>query len=75
MILTDFGPVTAYRMHAPRWATAPTSGAGAAIHGGRANRPGIAALYLSPDSDSAIREYHRHATQESRVVALRHIAG
>ena len=34
MILTELGPVTAYRMHTPRWATAPTSGAGAAAHGG-----------------------------------------
>ena len=39
MILTDLGPVTAYRMHTPKWATAPTSGAGAAAHGGRVNRP------------------------------------
>jgi hypothetical protein len=23
MILTDLGPVTAYRMHTPRWATMP----------------------------------------------------
>ena len=29
MILTAIGPVTAYRMHVPKWATAPTSGAGA----------------------------------------------
>ncbi len=28
MILTDLGPVTAYRMHTPRWATAPASGVG-----------------------------------------------
>ena len=41
MILTDLSSVTAYRMHTPKWATAPTSGAGAATHGGRANRPGI----------------------------------
>ncbi len=47
MILTELGPVTAYRMHTPRWATAPTSGAGAAAHGGRANRPGVSALYLA----------------------------
>jgi RES domain-containing protein len=26
MILTELGPVTAYRMHTPKWATAPTSG-------------------------------------------------
>jgi RES domain-containing protein len=40
MILTDLGPITAYRMHVPRWSSMPTSGAGAALHGGRANRPG-----------------------------------
>jgi len=28
MILTDVGSVTAYRMHTPKWATAPTSGTG-----------------------------------------------
>ncbi len=25
MILTELGPLTAYRMHTPRWATAPTA--------------------------------------------------
>lgn len=32
MILTALGPITAYRTHTPRWAVAPTSGAGAATH-------------------------------------------
>lgn len=59
MILTELGPVTAYRMHPPRWATAPTSGAGAAANGGRANRPGIAALYLALESETAVREYQQ----------------
>ena len=59
MILADIGPVTAYRMHTPKWATAPTSGAGAALHGGRANRPGIAALYLALEAETAIREYQQ----------------
>jgi RES domain-containing protein len=59
MILTELGPVTAYRMHAPRWATAPTSGAGAAAHGGRANRPGVSALYLSLEPETAVREYQQ----------------
>ncbi|WP_371860360.1 hypothetical protein [Sulfuriferula plumbiphila] len=31
-------------MHAPKWAVAPTSGAGAAKHGGRVNRPGVGTL-------------------------------
>ncbi|TIO05675.1 MAG: RES domain-containing protein, partial [Mesorhizobium sp.] len=30
----------------PKWAFLPTSGAGAAMDGGRFNRPGIEALYL-----------------------------
>lgn len=59
MILTELGPVTAYRMHTPRWATASTSGAGAAAHGGRANRPGVAALYLALESETAVREYQQ----------------
>jgi RES domain-containing protein len=46
-------------MHTPRWATAPTSGAGAAAHGGRANRPGIPALYLALEPQTAIREYQQ----------------
>ena len=59
MILTELGPVTAYRMHTPRWAMAPTSGAGAAAHGGRANRPGVAALYLALQPETAVREYQQ----------------
>ena len=59
MILTELGPFTAYRMHAPRWATAPTSGAGAAAYGGRANRPGTPALYLALAPETAVREYQQ----------------
>ncbi|MEP6558010.1 MAG: RES domain-containing protein [Burkholderiales bacterium] len=59
MIWSDFGPTTAYRMHAPRWATESVSGAGAATHGGRANRPGTPALYLALDSQTAVREYQQ----------------
>ncbi len=46
-------------MHAPRWATVPTSGAGAAVHGGRANRPGVLALYLALEPETAVREYQQ----------------
>ena len=59
MILTDWGPATAYRMHAPKWAAVPTSGAGAAAYGGRANRPGTQALYLALEPATAIREYQQ----------------
>lgn len=59
MILTELGPVTVYRMHTPRWASAPTSGAGAAASGGRVNRPGTAALYFSLEFETAVREYQQ----------------
>lgn len=59
MIFTDLQEVTAYRMHKPVWAAAPTSGAGAGLHGGRVNRPGIDTLYLSLDSQTAISEYQQ----------------
>lgn len=57
MILTNLNSTTAYRMHMPKWAVAPTSGAGAASYGGRLNRPGIEALYLSLDEQTAINEF------------------
>jgi RES domain-containing protein len=43
----------AYRAHNPRWAHAPSSGAGAARHGGRFNPPGVEALYLALDPRTA----------------------
>jgi RES domain-containing protein len=59
MILTELSGITVYRMHVPKWAVAPTSGAGAGTHGGRANRIGLNALYLALDHDTAIREYQQ----------------
>ncbi|WP_243856825.1 RES family NAD+ phosphorylase [Paraburkholderia sp. BL6665CI2N2] len=59
MILTAISRITAYRMHAPKWAVAATSGAGAGKHGGRANRIGPSALYLALDVDTAVREYQQ----------------
>jgi RES domain-containing protein len=47
---------TAYRAHHPRWSFKPLSGDGAAIHGGRFNPKGVAALYLSLDLVTAIKE-------------------
>lgn len=62
MIVTELRDVVAYRMHTPRWATQPTSGEGAALHGGRANRIGLAALYLAMETETAIREYQQLST-------------
>ena len=59
MILAALGPITAWRMHTPRWAVAPTSGAGAQAHGGRANRPGTPALYLALEARTALAEYQQ----------------
>ena len=59
MIFTRLRGVTAYRMHQPVWAARPTSGAGAGRHGGRANRPGVDALYLALDEPTAIAEYRQ----------------
>lgn len=46
----------AYRGHNPKWAFAPTSGEGAAIHGGRFNPRGVPALYLSTTIGGALAE-------------------
>lgn len=43
----------------PQVAVAPTSGAGAGKHGGRANRIGLNALYLALDVNTAVREYQQ----------------
>ncbi|WP_168788706.1 RES family NAD+ phosphorylase [Paraburkholderia aromaticivorans] len=60
MILTDLPKGTMlYRAHAPRWADRPTSGAGAALKGGRFNREGVEALYLSVEELTALREYQQ----------------
>jgi RES domain-containing protein len=46
-------------MLAPKWATQPLSGAGAARFGGRFNEPGLETLYLSEDYITAIAEYEQ----------------
>jgi RES domain-containing protein len=46
-------------MLAPKWASQPLSGAGAARHGGRFNEPGMEALYISEDYITAIAEYEQ----------------
>jgi RES domain-containing protein len=59
MILTRLEKLPAYRMHTPKWAVQPTSGLGAAKWGGRVNRPGVEALYLSLERETAIQEYQQ----------------
>ena len=60
MIIAPLGPEqVAFRMHSPRWAFEPLSGAGAGNSGGRLNRIGIDALYLALDPETAIAEYRQ----------------
>ena len=62
MIFTALNAALAYRMHTPKWAMSPTSGAGAAAHGGRLNRVGLEALYLALETETAIKEYQQVST-------------
>ena len=48
-----------WRVLAPKWSHAPLSGAGAAVNGGRFNRPNIDALYTSFDMMTAVIEYQQ----------------
>ncbi len=60
MILVDLlADQQLYRAHTPKWATQPLSGAGAASQGGRFNRPGVPALYLSFELLTAATEYQQ----------------
>ncbi|WP_250475144.1 RES family NAD+ phosphorylase [Caballeronia sp. GAFFF1] len=60
MIVTDLPKgTTLYRAHTPRWADRPMGGAGAALKGGRFNREGVEALYLSLEVLTALREYQQ----------------
>ncbi len=65
-----------HRYLTPKWAFVPVSGAGAALDGGRFNRPGVEALYLSRAPQTALEEYRqgssitRPATLAAYVVSL-----
>lgn len=59
MIRVRLDKLTAYRMHVPKWAASPLSGEGSALHGGRANRPGVGAIYLALDFETAVKEYQQ----------------
>jgi RES domain-containing protein len=61
--LVRIGPDEVFHRYlTPRWAYVPVSGAGAAIDGGRFNRPGIEALYLSRAPQTALEEYRQGAS-------------
>lgn len=48
-----------YRVHDPQWARKPLSGMGPAKRGGRFNRPGQEALYLSREPQTALAEFQQ----------------
>lgn len=49
-----------WRILTPRWSFDPLSGAGSAKNGGRFNRPGQHALYLSEEVETALAEYQQN---------------
>jgi RES domain-containing protein len=60
VIFGRIGPeVLFYRALTPRWAYLPESGAGAALAGGRFNRPGVEARYLAQTPEVALLEYQQ----------------
>lgn len=64
-----------YRVNTPKWASMPTSGAGAAKAGGRFNRKGLHALYLSFDEVTALREYQQEEPiMPPGTIAAYHVA-
>ena len=59
MILSSLDTAELFRAHTPRWSYAPLSGTGAAAQGGRFNRKGIEALYLTLEAATALAEYQQ----------------
>ena len=63
MKLVRLGPDEVFHRYlTPKWAFVPLSGAGAAVDGGRFNRPGAGALYLSRAPQTALEEYRQGAS-------------
>lgn len=57
MIVTQFATKQLFfRFMTPRWSHLPLSGAGAAVGGGRFNRVGVEAVYLSTEHATAYEE-------------------
>ena len=63
MKIVRLGPDEVFHRYlTPKWAFVPLSGAGAAIDGGRFNRPGVEALYLSGAPQTALEEFRQGAS-------------
>lgn len=65
MLRIKLGPDHFYRYLTPKWAYLPLSGAGAASAGGRFNRPGVEALYLSAEPGTGLAEYKQGSSLPS----------
>lgn len=80
MKIVSLGPdAIFYRYLTPKWAFVPLSGAGAASDGGRFNRAGVEALYLSLAPQTALEEYRQDlslvppATLASYVASIENV--
>jgi RES domain-containing protein len=60
----------AYRAHDPSWSFSPLSGEGAKLTGGRFNRKGQAALYLSFDIMTAVMEVTQGLTNRLHPMTM-----
>ncbi|MDT0576397.1 RES family NAD+ phosphorylase [Croceicoccus sp. F390] len=68
----DMDRTSCFRAHTPEWASTPTSGAGAAIAGGRWNRSGQEALYLSFDPLTAVKESNQQVQDFIPITLVRY---
>ena len=59
-----------WRILAPKWASEPLSGQGAALRGGRWNPRGTPALYFSESHGTAIAEYNQDLVRPGTLAAF-----
>ena len=63
----------AFRAHHPKWSYAPTSGEGARLYGGRFNKRGQEALYLSLTYEGAYHEAAGGGTMPSPMTLVSYL--